>query len=815
MGMPSEDPCVELQEAYEMALPQRLQRFFSTDEHRQYRGRKAGRLPGFASDVTQPLRLEIDALCEAQGLFAELNPGAPRWGVVAVLGDIEDGARFMVADLTQPALPVHFFDYEEGLLPYAESFDAFLGATLDADEPTPVERLQAAYDAALAIHERGASSEYAAVIAQLAAALAPVAADPPVGFDSFARYVGGGYDLLGKLELRLGDAEGAAASFRAGLEHKGYRAGVSLLALHFEQGALDALVELGEHLRGYVPFMLDEYVWEHTRRHLARAYVRLGDEAKAVLVLHDLRRAFAEQPAKLEAVMGDLRALAEGPHGAIATRALRWFSPAPHARTADDDQRIEAAWALLPRGVQRAGKLKANIEKKQPSVDELAQILRADELDLRSLKLSDLSFLGAFDRLRSLNLGGNGLSSLRSLPRLEALETLEVAENALETLEGIEHAPRLVRIACEKNRLTTLAGIEALVDLREIDASENQLEDLAPLASLRELEKVRIHTNQITDLTPLAGCPRLESVTCFSNPLETGLVALAELRWLDDLDDLVDELSEEADEFWARRRAAGLDVADDAPPSPAEMDALRSWWRTLPDGFAQPFRRRVVGPTGEIKDAALVEASRSDMLYLGKKGITDLEPIRRFEHARWVKLSENQLEDLEPLRALTRLRTLYLDNARIVSLAPLAACTLLEELHAAHNRITSLAGLEGASALRRLDVTGNAVTNLAVLADKMELRHGALGLNAIESLAPLSGLSKLRTLSIQGNRITDLSPLATCTELEVLICFANPGLRGLMALAELPRLRQVHTHCGVPDAELERFRAARPGIDLT
>jgi internalin A len=813
--MPSEDPCVDLQEAYEMALPERLRRFFSTDEHRQYRGRKAGRLPGFASDVTQTLRVDVDALCEAQALFAELNAGAPRWGVVAVLGDIEDGARFMVADLTQPALPVHFFDYEEGLLPYAESFDAFLGATLDAEEPSPVERLQAAYEAALAIHERGASSEYPAVIAQLAAALTPVAADPPVGFDSFARYVGGGYDLLGKLELKLGDAKSAAAAFRAGLEHRSYRAGVSLLELHFEQSALDALVELGEHLRGYVPFMLDDYVWEHTRRLLARAYVRLGDEAKAVLALHDLRRAFAEQPEKLETVVRELRALSEGPHGAIATRAVRWLSPAPRVRTPEDDARIEAAWALVPRGVQRAAKLKANLEKKQPSVDELAQILRAEELDLRALKLSDLSFLGAFNRLRSVNLGRNGLSSLRSLPRLEALETLEVAENALETLEGIEHAPRLVRIACEKNRLTTLAGIEALVDLREIDASENLLEDLTPLASLPELEKVRIHTNQITDLTPLASCPRLENVTCFSNPLETGLVALAELRWLDDLDDLVDELSEEADEFWARRRAAGLDVAEDAPPSPADMDALRGWWRALPDGFSQALRRRAVGPADEITDAALLEVSRSDMLHLGKKGIADLEPIRRFERATWVKLSENQLEDLEPLRALTRLRTLYVDDARVVSLAPLAACSQLESLQAARNRITSLAGLEASSALRKLDVTGNAITSLAVLADKTELRHCALGLNAIESLAPLSGLSKLRTLSIQGNRITDLSPLATCAELEVLICFANPGLRGLMALAELPRLRQVHTHCGVPDAELERFRAARPGIDLT
>lgn len=819
--MPSDDPCTELEGAYGQTLPKRLRRFFESSEHEDHEGKKVAGLPGFASDVTKAVTFDVDTLCEAQDIFTDLyQDAAGAWGVVGVLGELEDGLCLLVADLTQPDVPVRIFEPDEGLLAYAESFEAFLRGLLGEDEPSPVERLQAAYDAAMDVHQRDASAEIPAACERLAAALAPVAADPPAGFDSFARYVGGGYDLLGRLQRKVGDDAGAAASFRAGLDHRSYRAGVSLLELHDAQGDLDALVELGEHLRGYVPWMLDEYVWEHSRRQLVRAYVRRGDERNAVIALHDLRVMFAEYAARREATASDLRALVEGPQGEIAKRALRWFAPATPEPTPDEVARIEDAWARLPRGVQRAAKLAAKVETKDPNVDELGQILRAETLDLRSLKIDDLSFLAAFPRLRRVNLGKNRLRTLRTLPALDSLEVLEVAENELETLDGLAHVPHLVRLHCAENQLTSLAGVEALVELQDLDADDNRISDLGPVGGLRELEKLSIRDNAITDLSPLAGCPRLEDVSCSSNPLERGLLVLASLRWLEDVEDLVDELPDEAEAFWAARRVAlGADApregsdAGEAASSDAN-EALLDWWRTLPEGWKRPFRRRVEAG-GEATAASLAELCREDMVMVTGKGVTDLEPIRRFERATFVDVSSNELEDLEPLRALTRLRTLNVSDARVSTLAPLASCLHLESLRAARNRITSLAGLEGSCALRELTLTGNAIDDLGALADKIELRSCALGLNAIEDLAPLRGLTKLRMLLVQGNRVRDLGPLARCVALEVLVCFANPGLSGLMALVELPRLRQVHTHCGVPEDELARFRAARPDVDLT
>lgn len=821
--MPSEDPCTELEGAYGRTLPERLRVFFESREHEDHEGKKVAGLPGFASDVTKAVTFDVATLCEAQDIFTDLHRDtAGAWGVVGVLGELEDGLCLLAADLTKPDMPVRIFEHDEGLLAYAESFDAFLHGLLGKDERSPVERLQAAYDAAMDVYQRDASAELPAVSEHLAAALAPVAADPPAGFDSFARYVGGGYDLLGRLQRKLGDDAGAAASFRAGLDHRSYRAGVSLLELHDAQGDLDALVELGEHLRGYVPWMLDEYVWEHSRRQLARAYVRRGDEPNAVIVLHDLRVMFAEDPARREATANDLRALVEGPQGEIAMRALRWFAPATPERTPDEVARIEHAWARLPRSVQRAAKLAAKVEAKDPNTDELGQILRAETLDLRSLRLDDLSFLEAFPRLRRVDLGKNRLRTLSTLPALDSLEVLEVAENELETLDGLAHAPHLVRLHCAENQLASLVGVEALVELQDLDADDNRISDLGPVGGLRELEKLSIRDNAVTDLSPLAGCPRLETVSCSSNPLERGLLALASLRWLEDVEDLVDELPDEAEAFWAARRvalgaeagAAGEGSEAGEVPSNEANEALLAWWHTLPEGWKRPFRRQVEAG-GEATATGLAELCRRDMVMVKSKGVTDLEPIRRFEHATFVDVSSNELEDLEPLRALTRLRTLNVSDARVSTLAPLASCPHLESLRAARNRITSLAGLEGAYALRELTLTGNAVDDLGPLADKIELRRCALGLNAIEDLAPLHGLAKLRMLLVQGNRIRDLGPLAGCAALEVLVCFANPGLSGLMALVELPRLRQVHTHCGVPEDELARFRAARPDIDLT
>ena len=806
-----------LEELYGVTLPERLRRFFESGEHREHEGKRVGHLPNFSSDTALSISFAHEQLPEAHAYFVEAMGVDPRrWLPLGALGDFESGTRFMAADLGDPQLPVYLFDYEEGPQPHSHSFEAFLAGLLGESEATPAEALKAACEEAVRALEAADVARYGAVAGQLGAALERVAASPPDAFDPFFSYFGGGYHLLGKLHLGLGDRARAIVDFEAALTHRSYRAGLSLLDLYLEGGERARLIERGEQLRRYVVRMLDEHVWYHVRRYLGRGYIELGDEPKAVLAYHEIREAFASDPARLGKTVDDLQRLAQEPGSSaeLATRVLRWFAPKQQEPSPRALERLQAAWATIPPKVQRAVIRATKVEAAPPSPLELGRMLQLDRLDLRSLKLDDLSFLGAFTELRHVELGKNRLRSLGSLPALPMLESLELGENHLESLEGVERAPRLTHLDVAENKLTSLAGVERLERLRALRANENQIADLAPLAGLSELREVTIFDNQIGDLSPLGACPMLEKLSCFSNPLERGLEALAELPWLESWEEAADEVpGEELERFLARRRAAGLPTGE--PPGDVQARELRAWWASLDEVWKKPFARTIEEVDGAPTLESLTEVARETSIRLAKKGLTELAPIQRFDQATGVNIAGNQIEDLSPLAALPRLRELSAEDNLITSLEPLRGCRHLEELDVARNRLRSLSGVEALEGLVELCLKGNEVEDLGPLTGKTRLESLYAGQNRIRSLEPLRRLPRLRALRIEGNRVTDLSPLADCPELRVLICFANPGLTGLMQLVDLPRLRRVHSHCGVADAELARFAAARPDVDLT
>jgi hypothetical protein len=252
-------------------------------------------------------------------------------------------------------------------------------------------------------------------------------------------------------------------------------------------------------------------------------------------------------------------------------------------------------------------------------------------------------------------------------------------------------------------------------------------------------------------------------------------------------------------------------------PTAEELAALHAFWRDR-GRLGRAWRKALEKLLDSDADAdrptdeQLIEMVTKESLYFWKLGLTSAAPLAHFRWATKLTLSENRIEDLAPLAGMTRLENLIAQDNSIDSLAPLAGLTLLEELDVTRNRLDGLTGVPQMRELRELRIDGNQIESLAEVAGMTKLRYLAAVENRIGDLAPLAGLTRLRSLYVYGNRIHDLAPLAGCEELEVVECFANPGITGLMALVQLRRLKTVLSHSGLPAEEIAAFRKARPDV---
>lgn len=159
--------------------------------------------------------------------------------------------------------------------------------------------------------------------------------------------------------------------------------------------------------------------------------------------------------------------------------------------------------------------------------------------------------------------------------------------------------------------------------------------------------------------------------------------------------------------------------------------------------------------------------------------LTTIGHLSKYEHLRYVNVSQNFVQDLAPLNALRSLLWLKANNNRADSarLAPLPYLQvldmshnkiasvmgiehpLLEQLNLSFNEIPSCEGLDTATLpnLQTLQMRSNQLTNSAGLENFKNLKHLYLGANNITSLEGISTLASLELLHLRDNQIADLA----------------------------------------------------------
>ncbi len=156
-------------------------------------------------------------------------------------------------------------------------------------------------------------------------------------------------------------------------------------------------------------------------------------------------------------------------------------------------------------------------------------------VDAHGSQIFDLSGLGTFNRITTLNLSDNKVRDLSELSNLTDLVNLDLSKNyingdlsalgakdklenltinsdgkyRLSDISAIGSFKRLTDLSLEKQKISDVTPLKGLPLLKNLDLAENKIVDVSPLESLNSLETLNLYKNQIKDILPVTGLPHI------------------------------------------------------------------------------------------------------------------------------------------------------------------------------------------------------------------------------------------------------------------------------------------------------------------
>ena len=344
----------------------------------------------------------------------------------------------------------------------------------------------------------------------------------------------------------------------------------------------------------------------------------------------------------------------------------------------------------------------------------------------------DLSAFGKEPQLEDLTLKEVHLTDLTFLKTAAALETLDAEDNQLESLDGLQEKENLKTLYLNRNQIKDISALSASVDLHSFYANDNRIEDISVLSNCSRLTTLELGDNQIKDASSLSACPGLNVLNLSGNRIEdlSGLSGCEGMTYLDIRRNMLSDLK-----FCEKM----LSLKD--------LRASENQISTL-DGLQN---------VTQLMEVRLDKNQISDISLLAKND----------EHLEIAVLDGNQISDLAPLETCVNLKGLSVNDNRLTELNALSECSNLYFLSASGNRISDISGLESLTTLYMADLGENQISDVSALgASKSTKMALLLQNNRIRDISPLYGMKDYAILSLYGNEITDISGMPAMTAVD-------------------------------------------------
>jgi Leucine-rich repeat (LRR) protein len=293
-----------------------------------------------------------------------------------------------------------------------------------------------------------------------------------------------------------------------------------------------------------------------------------------------------------------------------------------------------------------------------PEKEQLTKLLLKDSLNLNKSRLTDLSPLVKFSRLRYLSISNNQINSLNPIEGLNSLSVLEAENIGFNSVKSILRLNKLKKLNLAQNQL-----------------SESQFLQLSKLNSLSELN---VNATGI-EKSSVKKFLSQKATDCTVIYDKEGLSA-----WWTDLNNTWQAIFK-------------LQFPMSNSPTQKELHDLIAI-------------KSIVIIDEDIKDLSpLSQFVYLEELYLERVGLANLESISSVKDVKILSIKESPIEDLEPLSQLYKLEKLILDFTAVNNLKPLEEMQSLVYLSLAGTQVKNLKGIETLIGLRYLNISSTQV----------------------------------------------------------------------------------------------------------
>ena len=223
------------------------------------------------------------------------------------------------------------------------------------------------------------------------------------------------------------------------------------------------------------------------------------------------------------------------PGDVITSSGTSWYAQMPNlCQTKQMDPLITALLAMYLGASDRVVKIGSSTVRRD-----------AREVNLSSLKITDISPLSGLPMLITLNLGNNDITDLSPLSNLGSLEELNLTRNQITDITPLSGLGNLRSLYLSYNEIIDLSPLSGLVKLEKLNLYGIETANITPLSGLVNLRSLHQTGSGITDLSPLSGLAMLEDLYLAGNEISdlSPLSKLSNLRYLELANNRITDLS--------------------------------------------------------------------------------------------------------------------------------------------------------------------------------------------------------------------------------------------------------------------------------
>lgn len=143
-------------------------------------------------------------------------------------------------------------------------------------------------------------------------------------------------------------------------------------------------------------------------------------------------------------------------------------------------------------------KIKISNNRNIKSINELAEFLLLEELELSGTQVSDISVIDVFTKLKKLDLSQNPVLEFAIIGELKNLEWLNISNTQVDDLDWVSKLKKLQYIDISGTQVKKLKSLSDLRMLKTLIASNTRIRKLKHISDIKSIKSLKIYNTRVS-----------------------------------------------------------------------------------------------------------------------------------------------------------------------------------------------------------------------------------------------------------------------------------------------------------------------------